>query len=440
MGLGFFRAGLIAGGSAADIIRVADKERDTKFNDAMNDFVDNNVPKFMEARQKRTGIRTKLTQDLNNLVAKYIQPEKLGIDKNSAYELAEKLLFDNGGKIENVDNRFATERDRYTGSKTFDATLFVNNYFNNPKTHQDARTLDQIVSSRAMQLSPDPTIDIKGKAEALAGYKDSALFKMDRGSVKDRLIAATGYTEPVPTSQNVYGTSFVQTETKDPMIDLNLKGKRQSIQINDMNIDEAKLNKAIGEFKPGKVNDLFNDNLQISFQDNNVKGNWDSVTQKWKDVRGKGTEIVRSMQDGFQSTVKNLIGSGDFNVNDFKPSADGNSLILKDKVGDRFGTPSKKYVLPELKSIANGITGEKLPVTQAPLVDEGQSKGQPANGNMIPDPNHVPQGDLSKYEIGRIYVDANGKKFMFLTTIQRKVGERTISTVDLKSRFYFDPK
>ena len=174
------------------------------------------------------------------------------------------------------------------------------------------------------------------------------------------------------------------------MIDLNLKSKRQSIQINDMNIDEAKLNKAIGEFKPGKVNDLFNDNLQISFQDNNVKGNWDSVTQKWKDVRGKGTEIVRSMQDGFQSTVKNLIGSGDFNVNDFKPSADGNSLILKDKAGDRFGTPSKKYVLPDLKSIANGITGEKLPVTQAPLVDEGQSKGKPANGNMIPDPNHVP--------------------------------------------------
>tara|TARA_R110000782_G_scaffold8743_1_gene28266 strand:+ start:189 stop:1526 length:1338 start_codon:yes stop_codon:yes gene_type:complete len=445
MGLGFFRAGLIAGGSAADIIRVADKGRDDKFNEAMNDFVDNNVPRFMEARQKRTSIKTKLTQDLQTLVSKYIQPDKIGLDQNSGYELAEKLLFDNGGKIENVDAKYKAEQANYTGTDKYNSQLFIKGYFNSPKSNQDSRTLDQIVSSRAMQISPDPTIDITGKAEALAGYKDSALFKMDRNSVRERLIAATGYTDPVPISQNVYSESYVSPESADPMRKLNLTSKEQSIESNEFTIDEQRLNKAIGKFSPGKINDIFNDNLQISFQTNNIKGNWDSVTQKWKDVRGKGTEIVKSMQDSFQSTVKGVIDSGDFNIKDFVPSTDGTTLILKEKAGDRFGQPSKKYILPDLKSIANGIIGENLPTTTegAPIIsiDEGTLNGGVPTGNIVkaPDPNYR-KGDVSKYEIGRIYVDANGKKFMFLKNTQKQVGNRIVTVVDMKSRFYFDPR
>ena len=73
-------------------------------NDAMNDFVDNNVPKFMEARQKRVGIKNRLSEELKTVVSRFIKPA-VGetVDVNSQYELAEKLLFDNGGKIENID-------------------------------------------------------------------------------------------------------------------------------------------------------------------------------------------------------------------------------------------------------------------------------------------------------------------------------------------------
>ena len=74
MGLGFFRTAAIAGGAAADVIRVADEKRETKFNDALNDFVDNNVPKFMEARQKRVGIKNKLGEQLKTVVSRFIKP------------------------------------------------------------------------------------------------------------------------------------------------------------------------------------------------------------------------------------------------------------------------------------------------------------------------------------------------------------------------------
>jgi len=74
MGLGFFRTAAIASGAAADVIRVADEKRETKFNDALNDFVDNNVPKFMEARQKRVGIKNNLKDALENIRAKYVKP------------------------------------------------------------------------------------------------------------------------------------------------------------------------------------------------------------------------------------------------------------------------------------------------------------------------------------------------------------------------------
>ena len=439
MGLGFFRTAGIAGGAAADVYRGAEEKKDKLFNDALNDFVDNNVPRFMEAKQKRIGIRTKLTQDLQTIVSKYIQPDKIGLDQNSGYELAEKLLFDNGGKIENVDKQYATERDRYAGTEKFDASVFIKNYFNSPKTNQDSRTLDQIITSKAQELSPDPTIDIQGKAEALAGYKDSVFYKMDRDTVASRLIAATGYTDPVPISKNVYGGNYVKTESKDPMIDLNLKAKKQTIQSNELTIDDQKMNQAIGEFKPGKISDLYNDNLQKSFQTFNVKGNWDSVTKKWKDIRGKGSEIVNAMQQSFQSTTQNLINSKDLNTNDFVKSMN-NTLVFKQE-----GSTSKKYVLPDLTSIANGIMGESLPVdmSKQPMisVDEGSNSGKPPNGNIIqiPDPAYKGEGNVSEYETGRVYLDGDGRKFMFLKTKPKTVGSRIINIVDLASRFYFDP-
>ena len=151
------------------------------------------------------------------------------------------------------------------------------------------------------------------------------------------------------------------------------------------------------------------------------------------------------MQDSFQSTVKGVIDSGDFNINDFVPSADGTTLILKEKDGDKLGQSSKKYILPDLKSIANGIIGENLPTTTegAPIIsiDEGTLNGGVPNGNIVqaPDPSYR-KGDVSKYEIGRIYVDANGKKFMFLKNTQKQVGNRIVTVVDIKSRFYFDPR
>ena len=163
------------------------------------------------------------------------------------------------------------------------------------------------------------------------------------------------------------------------------------------------------------------------------------MTKKWKDIRGKGSEIVNAMQQSFQSTTQNLINSKDLNTNDFVKSMN-NTLVFKQE-----GSTSKKYVLPDLTSIANGIMGESLPVdmSKQPMisVDEGSNSGKPPNGNIIqvPDPAYKGEGNVSEYETGRVYLDGDGRKFMFLKTKPKTLGSRIINIVDLASRFYFDP-
>ena len=261
MGLGFFRAGLIAGGSAADIIRVADTGREDKFNKAVNDFVDNNVPKFMEARQKRVGIKNRLNEELKTVVSRFIKPA-VGqtVDVNSQYELAEKLLFDNGGKIENIDAKYKYEMMNSATPKKYNATKFISNYFNGmPEGKEGSRTVDQILTSRANQLAPDPTIDIEGKAEALAGYKDSALFKMDRSSVAERLKSATGYTGPVETTTNPYSNLTTGLPSADVDIIDQRKSRDLSQESTQMDIDTKEMVKKIGQYKQGVIQNTFDD-------------------------------------------------------------------------------------------------------------------------------------------------------------------------------------
>tara|TARA_R110000772_G_scaffold45592_1_gene104359 strand:+ start:27 stop:1214 length:1188 start_codon:yes stop_codon:yes gene_type:complete len=394
MGLGFFRAGLIAGGSASDIIRISDKDKDNNYNKAINDFVDNNVPRFAEARQKRVGIKNRLNEELKTVVSRFIKPavgETVNI--NSQYELAEKLLFDNGGKISNIDAKYKYEMMNSAAPKTYSATKFIEGYFNGmPEGKEGSRTIDQIITSRANQLAPDPTIDIEGKAEALAGMKDSALFKMDRGTVAERLRAATGYTGPVDVTTNPYDN--MTTSLPSAEIDvLNARKTRQLQQeSNKLEIEAKKNTAAIGQYPVGKITDVFNDYVNNNYVTNGVEAKRDLDSGKMIPLLDRPQLVLKSQQDGLGQTINQLIKD-----KSFVPEEPEKSKI---------------NIIPSLNPMVSGMKPKALPTMKL-------------NNMNIVDPREL--------KIGVVYMDKDNRKYIYYAT-----DIKNPSKVDVDKKYYFD--
>jgi|TARA_R100001460_G_scaffold98911_1_gene141960 hypothetical protein len=402
MGLGFFRAGLIAGGSAADIIRVADTAREDKFNKAVNDFVDNNVPKFMEARQKRVGIKNRLNEELRTVVSRFIKPA-VGetVDVNSQYELAEKLLFDNGGKIENIDAKYKYEMMNSAEPKSYNATTFISNYFNGmPKGKEGSRTVDQIITSRANQLAPDPTIDLEGKAEALAGYKDSVFFKMDRGTVADRLKAATGYTGPVEVTTNPYRDITTTTPSADIDIIDQRKTRKLQQKSGELEIEAKKLTKAIGQYPVGKINDLFHDYAAEAYIQSGIKlSNNRYKNGKLIPLMDRPKVVIAAQQTALSQTISQLI-----NDKSFLPENP---------------TKSNLNVLPTIGAMVKGMTPKELP--KKFVVNPANPTG--ASVSIV---------DEQALKIGMVYMDKDKRKYIYYAT---KPDDP--SKVDVDKKYYF---
>jgi len=393
MGLGFFRAGLIAGGSAADIIRVADTGREDKFNKAVNDFVDNNVPKFMDARQKRVGIKNRLNEQLKTVVSRFIKPA-VGetVDVNSQYELAEKLLFDNGGKIDNIDAKYKYEMMNSNAPKEYNATKFIAGYFNGmPKGKEDSRTVDQIITSRANQLAPDPTIDLEGKAEALAGYKDSVFFKMDRGTVADRLKAATGYTGPLEVTTNPY--SDITTTTPSANIDVLDKRESREVQLENLKLEnKAKIMiEKIGQYKQGVIQKTFDNFTGNNYITNGVEGR-ELATGKFIPIMDKPKLILLSHQDAIAQTINKTLMDKSFVPEDI--------------------SKSKLNVVPDLTNLVR-----EIPAKNFPLLGDSPSK--------------INWEDV---EVGTVYKEkGTNRKFIYYA-----MDSSNPSIVDVDKKYYFD--
>ncbi len=394
MGLGFFRAAGIAGGAAADIIRISDKDKDNNYNKAINDFVDNNVPRFAEARQKRVGIKNRLNEELKTVVSRFIKPavgETVNI--NSQYELAEKLLFDNGGKISNIDAKYKYEMMNSATPKKYNATKFIEGYFNGmPEGKEGSRTIDQIITSRANQLAPDPTIDIEGKAEALAGMKDSVFFKMDRGTVAERLRAATGYTGPVDVTANPYDN--MTTSLPSAEIDVLDARKTRQLQQESSKLEiEAKENTAaIGQYPVGKITDVFNDYVNNNYVTNGVEAKRDLDSGKMIPLLDRPQLVLKSQQDGLGQTINQLIKD-----KSFVPEEPEKSKI---------------NIIPSLNPMVSGMKPQALPTMKL-------------NNMNIVDPREL--------KIGVVYMDKDNRKYIYYAT-----DIKNPSKVDVDKKYYFD--
>jgi len=428
--LGTFRGLAIAGGAAADVIRPAEEKREARYNDAFDKFVDNNVPRFMEARQKRIAIKNSLKGQLNTIVAKYVKPASgTALNVNSQFELAEKILFTNGGKIENIDKAFLQEQKNSADPKSYTVSSFVNNLVKNPKNSDDARTLEQIIDARAYEIAPDPTIDIASKVESLAGYKDSALYTMDRGTVKDRLIAATGFTEPpVLKSNNLYDTNILGTASADKFDMQSFTQGENNLLIQENNIYTQNENKKIGQYGVGKVGTEFTRLAGNALKAKGVQLNYDNQGD-WKILAGRPKDIHEAYLDTFSATTKNLFDNGAI-----KTSKDGLVSIAKN-------------ALSELTAIANITVSEKLTTQMATRTITNQGPTAPTSD----DSSNTETYDTGKvdvfatkpfrlYQRYRMVTKGNkqtfvpyGDKFMFTATI--KSGNRDI--IDVTSKHIF---
>lgn len=437
MGLGFFRTAAIAGGAAADVIRVADEKRETKFNDALNDFVDNNVPKFMEARQKRVGIKNNLKDALENIRAKYVKPavgETLSI--NSQYELAEKILFSNGGKLENVDKKYTFEQKNSADPTKYNATAFVTNIVKNPIDSADARSLSQIIESKSFELSPDPTIDIQGKAEALAGYKDSVFFKMDRNTVAERLKSATGFVEPPTTNtRNLYADNVVGLPSADKFDIQAFAASENNIKIQEGNLYTQAENRKIGQYNVGKVGAEFTKLAGNALKAKGVQLNYDNQGD-WKILAGRPKDIHEAYLDTFEATTSNLFANGAIKVN------------MSDAVGMKYRLASiAKNALPDLTAIAKITISEQVP-TQFKTVqdrgDVGKQQGMMPAGEKTIDTGLIDPYKAKPFRLYQRYQTITkgdkktlvpyGPKFMFTTT---KKDSNNRDIIDAKSKYIF---
>ena len=202
MALGFLRTAMIAGGKAADIIRVTEEKRQKDMTDAMNKFVDNTAPQLKAASAKQKLISSRVKRDLSTIVNNFFKESNL--PDNIKYELASSIYSTNGNKLQNVLNDAKARRLQYAYANkgNTDGFSYLNSYVDEGslKDVSSDRSLDQIAQSYALELAPMPTLDLEAKAKALGAYKETAFVKPDTSKIYDNLVASTGYMEqkPVP--------------------------------------------------------------------------------------------------------------------------------------------------------------------------------------------------------------------------------------------------
>jgi len=112
MGLGFLRTALIAGGTAAEIIRKEEREREKNLRDSLTGWIDKVKPRADEYLTKTAKIKRKAKDNIEQIISQYIPDENLS--KQQKVRIAVALMNDHGNKIENINKAY---QDKYMGMR-----------------------------------------------------------------------------------------------------------------------------------------------------------------------------------------------------------------------------------------------------------------------------------------------------------------------------------
>ena len=193
--LGLGRGLAIAGGRAADIIRVSEEKKQKDMTDAFNKFVDNTAPQLKTASAKQKLISNRVKKDLSIIVNSFFKDSNL--DDNIKYEIASTIYSTNGNKLSNILTDANTRKLQFAYANKGDTSKFnyLNSYIEEGslKDVTSDRSLEQIAQSFAQEIAPMPTLDLKAKAKALGAYKETAFTAPDTDKIYQNLVASTGY-------------------------------------------------------------------------------------------------------------------------------------------------------------------------------------------------------------------------------------------------------
>jgi len=308
MGLSVFQSLAIGGGKAAEIVRSSDIRKSKEYNDAFNNFIDNNVGALKKASAKQKLLEGRMKKDISQIVNTYLVDSNLS--NKLKYEVANTIYASHGYKLDNVQKDAKSRLDNHlmnnlTETQNENTFNYVDNYITLPKDIKSERTLDQIVSANVQEIAPMPVLDLKAKASGLSRYKETALFSPDTDKIEQDLLAATGYT---PDKEIPAGPTI---QTSGPVPDLMQQQRYKNLlsAYKKSDLDRQKLMKDLetGEFDINQINKLFKTHESNQYAKKGLaSGVGDGGYLTPKDY-GTGTQQAR--MDAFKTTVQQIVGS-----------------------------------------------------------------------------------------------------------------------------------
>lgn len=302
----------IAGGRAADIIKSEDIRRSKEYNAAFNKFIDNNVGALKTASAKQKLILNKAKKDISQIVSTYLGGRD-DLSDSVKLEIANTIYASHGYKMEKVNSDAQNRLQQYVNAggdeKTFN---YVNEYITNATDIKSERTLDQIASKHAQQLSPMPKLDLAAKAVGLGKYKETAFVSPDTDRIEKDLISATGYTPDVNIPEGP--TVGIAGPVLDVKSKLDIDKIKQTMLANAAKAEKTQLEKEKlldtlqkGEFDTNQINKLYDFQLGLAYNAQGLKvGSDDKGILKPKEF---GPRTHKAQKDSFEYLVTRIIGA-----------------------------------------------------------------------------------------------------------------------------------
>lgn len=365
MALSFAQKLMIGGGRAADIVRTEDIRKSKEYNDAFNDFIDNNVGAIKKASAKRLLLENKMKKDISQIVNTYLTGRE-NLSDSAKFEIANTIYASHGYNMDNVNKDVKSRKQNYLMVNPLQSAVdfdYVDDYITNTKDIKSERTLDQIAKKNAQELVPQPTLDLAAKAQGLGRYKETAFFSPDTDKIESDLLAATGYKE-----DEVIAEGPTITTSPPPANEMELL-RAQSLRgsINNTLLRKQELEKKLetGIFSSKDIENLYKFQVGLAYNAQGLKIAQDGKGGFSPDEFGPRTENAR--KDSFQYVVERILNA--------KPPVEGKPYI------------NSKQVRLDLARI-----GKNIPIIKI-------------DGQNIKDTDRI---------VGRVYESETGKQYIYL--------------------------
>lgn len=417
--LGLGRGLAIAGGRAADIIRVSEEKKQKEMTDAFNKFVDNTAPQLKTASAKQKLVSNRVKKDLSIIVNSFFKDSNL--DDNIKYEIASTIYSTNGNKLSNVLADANARKLQFAYANKGDTKEFnyLNSYIEEGslKDVTSDRSLDQIAQSFAQEIAPMPTLDLKAKAKALGAYKETAFTTPDTDKIYQNLVASTGYMEqkPVPSGPAIGIKGAPVDKLKlEQYKQATLRTTQIEQDISTFEDKQALLKAKVANI--GLNKEMLENKVEL------VKADVDLIdkNKKLKDLQEKRSKLALEKDKINLKELKDKIAIGDFTMNDLLKQY----KILRDDgyamIATGFNSSTGNFILPAAKpnlirdvqqnafaSIMKNVQRENI----------GNLLNSKVVSNFISLANNIPAigaGQGVTPEFGKVYANRDGSKFIYL--------------------------